>query len=116
VWAGFEVLEADTGSVRLGVRWRPEFGQYAGHLHAGMIAALIDTASGFAAYTVAGNVAASNCAVSFLRAGVGATFQATATVVKPGRRQVFVSAELHSIEDDSSTLIAVGQTLLVPIA
>jgi uncharacterized protein (TIGR00369 family) len=47
-WAGFEVTAADAGRVELRLPWRPEFGQYAGFLHAGVVAALIDTACGFA--------------------------------------------------------------------
>ncbi len=53
-WCGLEVKSASAGQVELVLRWRAEFGQYTGFLHAGMIATLIDTACGFAAVTVAG--------------------------------------------------------------
>lgn len=43
-WCGIEVVTADKGSVVLALKWRNEFDQYAGYLHAGMIGALIDTA------------------------------------------------------------------------
>jgi len=45
VWAGIEVLHAESGAVVIGMPWRIEAGQYTGFLHAGVIAALIDTAS-----------------------------------------------------------------------
>ncbi len=113
-WAAFEVIRAEAGLVELRVPWRAEFGQYAGFLHAGVITAMIDTACGFAAATVAGNVVASHCAVSYLAQAKGQAFLAHAHVVKAGRRQVFVRAELSAELNGSLTLVAAGETLLVP--
>jgi uncharacterized protein (TIGR00369 family) len=116
-WAGFEVTEAEPGSVELRLPWRPEFGQYAGFLHAGVVAALVDTACGFAAATATGgDVVASHCAVSFLAPARGGAFAARARVVKAGRRQVFTNAEVFAELDGSTTLVASGQTILVPTA
>src|SRR5437870_1931501 len=84
-WAGFEVVAASPGTASLRMPWRPDLGQYAGNLHAGVISALIDTACGFAAYTVSGAVLASHCAVTFLAPGKGPAFVATARTVKSGR-------------------------------
>jgi uncharacterized protein (TIGR00369 family) len=116
-WAGFEVAEATDGHVVLRLVWREDFGQYLGHLHAGMVSALIDTACGFAAATLAERVTASHCAVTYLAPGVGTEFVATAEVVKAGRRQVFTAAELHAEQADGTRkLVAQGQTILVPLA
>lgn len=113
-WAGFEVARADAGLVELRMPWRPELGQYAGFLHAGVVTAMIDTACGFAAATVTGNVVASHCAVSYLAQASGQAFVARAQVVKAGRRQVFVRAELSAELDGTPKLIAAGETILVP--
>jgi uncharacterized protein (TIGR00369 family) len=114
-WAGFEVIEAEPGRVELRLPWRPEFGQYAGFLHAGLVAALIDTACGFVAATATGgDVVASHCAVSFLAPARGEAFVGRALVVKAGRRQVFTSADVFAELDGSTTLVACGQTILVP--
>ena len=114
-WAGFAVTAAAPGTATLELSWREDFGQYVGHLHAGMVAALIDTACGFAASTLADVVVATQCNVSFLAPGVGTTFTTTATTTKAGRRQLFTAAELHATrEDGESRLIATGQTLLIP--
>jgi uncharacterized protein (TIGR00369 family) len=115
-WAGFTVAEAAPGRAVLRLPWRDDLGQYFGHLHAGMVSAMIDTACGFAAATMVEQVAASHCAVSYLAPGVGTAFVATATVAKAGRRQVFTSAELHAEQEDGGTkLIATGQKILVPL-
>ena len=45
---------AGLGEAEIAMPWRQEVGQYAGFLHAGLVGALIDTACGFAAATMAG--------------------------------------------------------------
>jgi uncharacterized protein (TIGR00369 family) len=112
-WAGMEVLHAEAGRAELGLAWHPDFGQYAGYLHAGMVGALIDTACGFAAATVVGRVLASNCQVSFFAPAVGERFLARARVVKPGKRQVFTAAELLAVRDGEEKLVAGGSTILM---
>jgi len=62
--AGFEVRCLAPGEIELSMPWNDEHGQYAGFLHAGMIGALIDTACGFAAFTLAGRVLASHFSVN----------------------------------------------------
>ena len=114
--AGFEVVAAGDGEVELRMIWRDDLTQYAGHLHAGMIAALLDTACGFAAATVVGNVTASHFSMNCLRPAVGRSFIARGTTVRAGRRQVFARAELFAEnEQGESSLVATGETVLIPL-
>jgi len=115
-WAGFEVLAAAAGSAELKLVWRPDLGQYAGFLHAAMIGGMIDTACGFAAYTVSGHVLASHFSVSCLAPAAGDAFVARARVVKAGRRQVFAHADLFALDGTGERLVATGDAILVPIA
>jgi uncharacterized protein (TIGR00369 family) len=92
------VLSAGDGRSELKLAWRPELGQYAGFLHAAMIGGMIDTACGFAAYTVCGDVLASHFSVSCLAPATGDAFVARGRVVKAGRRQVFAHAELFALD------------------
>lgn len=116
-WAGFEVVRAEAGEAELQMDWRAEdMGQYAGFLHAGLIGALLDTACGFAAATVAGQVTASHFSVNCIGPGVGRRFVARARVVKAGRRQIFTSAELFGEgEGGELKLVATGNAILVPL-
>jgi uncharacterized protein (TIGR00369 family) len=114
-WAGFAVKCDSPGVVELSLVWRDELGQYAGFLHAGLVGAMIDTACGFAAYTVAGHVLASHFAVNCLAPAIGDSFVARARIVKAGRRQVFAAAELFAWRGDAERLVATGQTILVPV-
>ena len=96
--------------------WRTEAGQYSGFLHAGLIGALIDTACGYAAATVVGQVLASHYSVNCLRPAVGERFVARARVVKPGKSQVFTACELYAQAADAEKLVATGETLLLVVA
>ena len=112
-WCAIEVTEAEPGKVTIEIDWRDEFGQYSGYLHAGLIGALIDTACGYAAATVAGpNLLASNFSVNCLRPATGKKFIARASVVKPGKSQLFTACDLYALSDDGEKLVANGQTLL----
>jgi len=116
-WAGFKVTHAAAGEAELRMDWRKEdMGQYAGYLHAGLIGAMLDTACGYAAGTVAGRVLASNFSVNCLAPAVGRSFVARGRVVKAGRKQVFASAELFAEQESGELLlVATGNAILVPI-
>jgi uncharacterized protein (TIGR00369 family) len=117
-WAGLEVTQAGNGEVELRMAWRADdMGQYAGFLHAGLIGGLLDTACGFAAFTVSGRVLASHFSVNCLAPAVGQAFVARGRVVKAGRRQVFAAAELYALGEGGGEpkLVATGSALLVPV-
>jgi uncharacterized protein (TIGR00369 family) len=113
---GLEVVAAGHGEVELALPWWVDFGQYAGHLHAGMIAAVLDTACGFAAATVVGSVTASHFSMNCLRPATGHRFIAKGVTLRAGRKQVFAKAELFAEgEQGERTLVATGETVLVPL-
>ena len=116
LFAGFEVTAAAGGTAEIVMQWNDDLTQYAGHLHAGMIAALLDTACGFAAVTEAGKVTASHFSMNCLRPAVGRRFVAKGVIVRAGRKQIFAKAELFSEnERGDRILVATGDTLLVPL-
>jgi acyl-coenzyme A thioesterase PaaI-like protein len=76
----------------------------------------LDTACGFAAATLAGNVTASHFSMNCLRPAVGRLFVARGTTIRAGRKQIFAKAELFiEGEHGERSLVATGETLLVPI-
>ncbi|MHC8320677.1 PaaI family thioesterase [Pseudomonas sp. GB2N2] len=115
-WAGFEITRAESGEVELSMDFREaDMAQYAGFLHAGLIGALLDTACGFAAGTVAGNVLASHFSVNCLAPAVGEVFIVRGRVIKAGKKQVFARAELFAQNGDQLKRVATGDAILVPI-
>jgi uncharacterized protein (TIGR00369 family) len=114
-WCGIHITQASHGSIELQVPWRAEFGQYVGFMHAGIVGALIDTACGFAAASVAGRVLSSHYSVNCLRPAVGELFIARARVVKPGKQQIFTACDLYAVSKGQETLVATGETLLMTV-
>jgi uncharacterized protein (TIGR00369 family) len=114
-WAGLEVLFMSEGRCELRLQWRPEeMGQYSGFLHAGVIAALLDTACGFAADAASGGVLTSHFSVNCLAPAVGSEFRAIGSVVRAGRKQIFTTGELRAVGDSGSKLVATAEVILVP--
>lgn len=114
-FAGLEVVAAGNGEATIRMTWRDELTQYSGHLHAGLIAALLDTACGFAAATLVGAVTASHFSMNCLKPAIGGHFVAKGMTVRAGRRQVFARAELFAeAERGEMSLVATGETILVP--
>jgi len=116
-WAGFEVVTAADGESELVMPWRPgDMGQYAGFLHAGLIAALLDTACGFAAASVVGRVLAAQFSMNCVAPAVGHTFTARGHLIKAGRRMVFTSGELYAHAGHADPrLMATANTVLAPV-
>ncbi|OAF02344.1 phenylacetic acid degradation protein [Bradyrhizobium centrolobii] len=113
--AGFEVVAAGNGEATIRMTWRDDLTQYSGHLHAGLIAALLDTACGFAAASLVGSVTASHFSMNCLKPAVGHHFVARGTTVRAGRRQVFARAELLAGDERGElSLVATGETVLIP--
>lgn len=114
--AGLEVAAADEGSVELRMDWNNDLTQYSGYLHAGVIAALLDTACGFAAATTSGRVTASHFSMNCLKPAIGHRFIAKGVTIRAGRKQIFARAELFAVtEHDEEVLVATGEALLIPI-
>lgn len=115
-WVGIEVVSAQGGQSELQVTWKEDLGQYAGFLHAGVIAGLLDTACGFAAATVVGNVLASHFSMNCMAPAVGSSFVVKGEVVRAGKRQAFTRANLFAISPDGSVKhVASGETILLPV-
>ena len=115
-WCGIEVVSASPGLVEIAMPWRKEAGQYAGFLHAGLVATLIDTACGYAAATMVGpSVLAVHFSVNCLRPAIGERFFARAKVVRAGKTQVFTSCELFASAAGEEKLVATGETLLTMV-
>jgi uncharacterized protein (TIGR00369 family) len=116
-WVGIKVILAANGKSELAVRWKDDLGQYSGFLHAGVIAGLLDTACGFAAATIVGNVLASHFSMNCMAPAVGSSFTVRAEVVRAGKRQAFTRADLFASSDGMTKRhVASGETILLPVS
>jgi uncharacterized protein (TIGR00369 family) len=88
---GVDVLNVEPGRVELLLRHDARFTQQHGFLHAGAVASVLDTACGYAAYTVIPPEAAALTAtytVNLLAPAAGQRFAITGEVVRAGRTTV----------------------------
>ena len=110
--AGFTVREAAEGRAVLVFPAAPDLLNHAGALHAGVQCAALDTAAGYAAATIAGPVVTLQLSTSFLSSAKGELFEASAEVVKAGKAQLFVEAELIAIRGEERRLAARASAVL----
>jgi uncharacterized protein (TIGR00369 family) len=112
-WAEFSVESGGGGRCAVRMPWRPDFGQYSGFLHAGMIAAILDTSCGFAAASELGAVLTSQMSVCYLAPAVGEAFRSQAALVRGGRRQAFAEARLMAESGGKEKLVATATAILL---
>lgn len=89
------------GKVSIHFPYKADFTQQNGYVHAGIVATVLDSACGYAAYTLMpanADVLTVEFKVNLLRPARGDRFTATASVVKAGRTLTVAEAALHSPE------------------
>jgi uncharacterized protein (TIGR00369 family) len=99
---GVEVTEVEPGRVEMSLRHDERFTQQHGFLHAGAVASVLDTACGYAAYSVMPPEAAvltATYTVNLLAPAAGERFTITAEVVRAGRTLVVCRGEAFADGD-----------------
>jgi uncharacterized protein (TIGR00369 family) len=106
---GASLVHLEPGGVDLSARYTPQFGQQNGYWHAGAVASLADSASGYAALSLAPpdtDVLAVEFKINLLAPARGAAFLAQGRVLRPGRTLTVCLAEVFAIEGSLRTPIA----------
>jgi uncharacterized protein (TIGR00369 family) len=106
VLLGFEFVRAERGAATFALDVRKELTRIGGILHGGAIVSLLDTAAAFAVHTVLepdGRTVTVDLTVHFLRPASSGRIEATARVLRRGRRVCILSVEAR---DDHAEIIA----------
>ena len=93
---GVEVIAVEPGRVEMSLRHDDRFTQQHGFLHAGVVASVLDTACGYAAYSVMppeSSVLTATFTINLLAPAAGEQFQITGEVVRAGRTLVVCRGE-----------------------
>lgn len=115
---GAELVAATEGKVVISAPILPGSKQQHGAAHAALTFAIGDSAAGYAALTMlpeGSEVMTAEMKINLLAPGIGGRLRATGSVIKPGRRLVIVTAEVHALKNGSETLIAILQGTMVPV-
>lgn len=112
---GVELLRASAGKSTLLLEPRAELLNHAGALHGGVQSALLDTAAGYAAATLAGNVVTVQISIQFLASARAERFEADSRIAKAGKTQLFAEADLIGISDKDRVRVASATAILMKV-
>ena len=106
------------GEVHIEVPYDQKLTQQHGYLHAGIITTIVDSACGYAAYSLMppeASVLSVEFKINLLRPAEGDHFLGIGKVVKPGRTLTVCSGELHANNRGESQLVALMQATMIAV-
>jgi uncharacterized protein (TIGR00369 family) len=114
---GATLVDVRPGYCAIAVTPRPEIAQQHGYVHAGIVAAIVDSAGGYAGYTLFpedSSVLTVEFKLNLLAPAAGERLVAEGHVVKAGRTLAITRGEVYSEANGARTLVALmQQTLMV---
>ena len=114
---GAEIVDVTPGFCAIALAPRAEVSQQHGYVHAGIIGAIVDTAGGYAGYTLFpedASVLTVEFKLNLLAPAAGERLVAEGRVIKPGRTLAITQGEVHAERGGKRTLVALmQQTLMV---
>lgn len=113
---GVEPLVCFEGQSELLVEVRPDMTQHHGFAHGAIVGLMADNACAWAASSVIGDVVTGSYTLNFLNPAKGSHLRAKGRVVKAGKRQAVVQAEVWSEgEGVEPVLAAVAMATIIPV-
>jgi uncharacterized protein (TIGR00369 family) len=114
---GAAIDEVAPGYCAIALTPRPELSQQHGYVHAGIVSAIVDSAGGYAGFTLFpedASVLTVEFKLNLVAPAKGERIVAEGFVVKPGRTLAITRGEVHADDNGKRTLIALmQQTLMV---
>jgi len=113
---GAAMTELAPGYCAIAIQPHPEILQQHGYVHAGIVATLVDSAGGFAGFTLFpsdSSVLTVEFKLNLLAPATGDRLVAEGFVVKPGRTLVITRGEVHAEKGGQRTLVAMMQQTLI---
>ncbi|MGB0959624.1 MAG: PaaI family thioesterase [Halocynthiibacter sp.] len=110
-----EMTALAAGHVELSFPYLPNFTQQHGFLHAGTVTTVMDSAAGYAGFTLMGakdEVLSIEFKANFLNPAIGERFRVTGDVIKSGRTITVAEAKTFAQKDGEERLVA---TLMVTL-
>lgn len=113
---GAQITHLAAGEVDICFDWAPGLTQQHGFIHAGMLSAAMDSACGYAGFSLMGEdagVLTIEFKINLLAPAKGQRFRCEGRVLKPGRTIVVAEGRAFAIDDGAEKLVAtMGCTLM----
>lgn len=106
---GAGLLKVEPGEVEIGLAFREDLTQQHGYLHAGIVAAVVDSACGYAAMSLSpagADVLSIEFKLNLLSPADGERFVARARVKRAGRSVTVCTGDLFALKGDSEKTVA----------
>lgn len=103
---GARMMTVEPGVVEIALPFREDLTQQDGFLHAGVVTTIVDSACGYAAYTLmpaGAGVLTVEFKVNLLNPAQGVRFVARGEVVKPGRTLMVCTGEVTAERENGET-------------
>ncbi len=114
-WLGVEPVKVWEGESELFLAMRPDLTQHHGFAHGAIVGLMADNACAWAAASAVGDVVTGSYSINFLAPAIGAALRSKGTVIKAGKRQVVVRADVWSEDaDGKAKLVACAQGTIIP--
>ena len=114
---GARLSLVEPGVVEITLPYRADLAQQHGYLHAGVVATIADSASGYAAYSLmpaGAEVLSVKFKINMLRPAQGVEFVARAEVIKAGRTLTVVTADVFGVDGNGDKeLVATMQGTMI---
>jgi uncharacterized protein (TIGR00369 family) len=114
---GATIIAVEPGYCAIALTPRPEVAQQHGYVHAGVVGAMVDTAGGYAGFTLfpaSASVLTVEYKLNLLAPAEGERLVAEGFVVKSGRTLAITRGEVHAERQGRRYLVAImQQTLMV---
>jgi len=115
---GARIHEVEKGKVTIEAPLLPSALQQQGYGHSGLTFSIGDSAAGYSALTLLPEdqeVMTAEIKINLLAPADGELLRAEGRVVKPGKRLVVVTSEIHALKEGHTKLIAIMQGTMVPV-
>jgi len=111
-----KIAHISPGELHIEAPFDARFTQQDGFLHAGVVTTLMDSACGYAAYTLMpadSRVLSVEFKVNFLSPAVGEKFRAEGRVVKSGKTISVCEGKFFALQDRQEKLVAMMQATMI---
>ena len=113
---GARLVALEPGYCEIHLPWRADLTQQHGYFHAGIISTVVDTAAGYAGFTLMppdSSVLSVEFKLNLLAPGDGELLIATGEVIKPGKTLVIARGEAYVVKGDKTTHCSTMQQTLM---
>lgn len=113
-----EIAHISSGELHITSPFDERFTQQDGFLHAGVVTTLMDSACGYAAYTLMpenSRVLSVEFKVNFLSPAVGEGFRAEGCVIKSGKTISVCEGKFFALQEEGEKLVAMMQATMICI-